>query len=390
MKLCLINPTEMHRAVVYELAKYLVRKKNYEIIILQPSADCRSKGKMYSDHIFSNIETIYLPSFFLRKLYYTLPNFCREFDVLCKLVSELGCEIIQACNYFYLTSIVPIFVKKKSHIPIILTENVLPGYTWFYGNAIIDSVAKLYTYSVGRWVLNSYDRLVLLTKKCTRAMEEFGVPREKISRIPNGIDLESFKLDLDIGRLRDELSIKQDDKVLLFIGRLAQVKRVEIIIALTKLLLKDGFNIKTIIVGDGPSREYYEKLAEPIKTNVIFTGWLHRKQTFKYYHIADVFVLPSLSEGLPTVLLEASATGKPCVASNVGGISDIVLHEQTGYLVDRSKINLYAHYVKTLLTNDDLSRKMGQKATEYVEENFNWDTIVNKYDKMYRQIVNHQ
>jgi glycosyltransferase involved in cell wall biosynthesis len=221
----------------------------------------------------------------------------------------------------------------------------------------------------------------------SKEVENLGVPTGRISTIPNGVDLETFRLIPDLHEMRTKLSIEENDKVLLFIGRLAQVKRVEIIIALTKLLLKDGFNIKTIIVGDGPCRDYYEKLAEPIRSNVIFTGWLHRKQTFKYYHIADVFVLPSLSEGLPTVLLEASAAGKPSVASNVNGISDIVVHGETGYLVERLDINSYVQHVKTLLTDDDLARRMGARAAEYVKENFNWDVILDKYEKLYREIL---
>ncbi len=150
--------------------------------------------------------------------------------------------------------------------------------------------------------------------------------------------------------------------------------------------MKEGFNIKTVIVGDGPCREYYEKLAEPIRKNVIFTGWVHRKQTYKYYHIADVFVLPSLSEGLPSVLLEASAAGKPSVASDVNGVSDIVVHGETGYLVGKSDVDSYLQYVKRLLRGEDLARSMGARATEHVKENFNWDVIVDEYEKLYRKI----
>ncbi len=125
-----------------------------------------------------------------------------------------------------------------------------------------------------------------------------------------------------------------------------------------------------------------------IQNNVIFTGYVPHNQIYKYYLIADVFVLPSLSEGLPTVLLEASAAGKPCVASNVNGVSDIIVHEETGYLIERLDINSYKRYVKVLLTNEDLAKEMGKKAADYVKENFNWDVIVDKYEKIYRQVIN--
>lgn len=387
MKLCFVNPTEMHRAAVYQLARHLVMKKGYEITILQPSGPSTPKGKHSSTDICNHIKVENLPSLFLQKFYYTVPFFHEQSRLLRELVDRMGCQIIQACEYSYLTSIAPIFVKKRNDIPIVLTSSNLPGYSWFYGHAIVDTIAKAYTYSIGKWILNSYDRIILLHEKASRAVENFGVPAENIFTIPNGVDSEDFRLMPDVDEMRTELSVEGHDKVLLFVGRLAKIKRIEILIALTKSLLEEGLNVKTIIVGDGPCKEYYEKLAEPINANVIFTGWLHRTQTFKFYHMADVFVLPSLSEGLPTVLLEASAAGKPSVASNVSGVSDIVIHGETGYLVQKFDIDSYTTYVKNLLEDDDLARKMGARAAEYVKENFNWDVIVDKYEKLYQEIL---
>lgn len=393
MKLCFISPSDARpprtrrRIVVHELAKYLVKKKKFEVTIVQPSSNPKLTRKTSPEVVDGNVEIVYFPSRFLRNIYYTLPYFHREFKTLYTLVSKLKCEIIQSCNYMYLTSIVPIFVGKRYGIPIILTEQVLPGYSWFYGDAFIDTVAKLYTYGLGKWIINSYDRIVLITKRVSEEMAKFGVPRKKIVWIPNGVDLKDFSSDVGSSKLQDELSIKQDDKVLLFVGRLAKVKRLEILIALTKLLQQEGFRVKTVIVGDGPSREYYEKLAKSFKANVIFTGWVPRQQLYSYYRMASVFVLPSLSEGLPTALLEASAAGKPCVASNVGGAPDIIVHGKTGYLVKRLDIHSYLHYVKILLGDEGLSKRIGKNAAEYVDENFKWDTIVDKYEKLYREVL---
>jgi len=391
MKLCFINPTEMHRAVVYDLAKHLAMKKNYEVTILQPAENDRSAERMDSKPPSdAKIDIIHLPSFFLRNYYYPIPHFHKEFQILCKLVAELKCEIIQACEYAFLPSIAPLFVKRRYPIATVLTFGELLGYTWFYGDTIVDAIAKMYTYSMGKWVLKSYDQVVSLTKSAAEGVKRFGVPGDKVSTIPNGVDLENFRLDSDLDELRAELSIKQDDKVLLFVGRLSRVKRVEVLIASTLRLLREGFSVKTVIVGDGPSRDYYRKLADSLKANVIFTGWVPRSQTYKFYNIADVFVLPSLSEGLPTALLEASAAGKPCIASNVGGVPDIISHEETGYLVDRSDVNSFAGRVKTLLADERLSKRMGKKGAEHVKENFNWDVVVDKYEEVYLEALNHK
>jgi len=377
----------MHRTVVYELAKRLAAKKNHTVTILQPSRRYRLAKKRSSKSIHGDIETIYFPSFFLRNISYNVPLFHKEIEILCKLLSELKCEIIHACDYEYLTSIAPIFAKRRYRIPIIITSDSLPGYSWFYGNATVDTVAKLYTYSIGKWILNSYDRVIFLYRKASEEAEKFGVSPRRVLTIPNGVDFENFGPRPDVGKLRAELSIKQDDRVLLFVGRLATVKRVEILIALTKSLLEERFRVKTVIVGDGPNREYYEKLSRSMNNNVIFTGRVPRNQIYKYYLMADVFVLPSFSEGLPSVLLEASAAGKPSVASNVNGVSDIIVHGETGYLVERSDINSYSHYVKLLLTDENLLKRVGKKAGEYVKDNFNWDVITEKYEQVYQQVV---
>jgi len=378
----------MHRTVVYDLAKFLALKKNYQIIILQP---CRSRElpkRKDSEGVVNNIKVVFFPTIFMKNISYSIPLFDKEFKVLCELVYNEGCQIVQACNYDYLTSVPPIFLKRRQGIPLTITCDALPGYSWFYGEAVVDAVAKLYTHSIGKWILSSYDEVILLSKRASEEVENFGVPHGKISVIPNGVNLEDFKRHAETEDLRADLAIKRGNKVLLFVGRLAKVKRLDVLLALTKSLLKEGIPVRTVIVGDGPEKQYYEKLAEPIKDNVNFVGFIPHNQLPKYYLLADVFILPSLSEGLPTVLLEAAAAEKPCVATNVYGVPDIIQHGETGFLVGRTRIDLYSHFVRILLKDEDLARTMGKKAREHVKQNFNWDAIVDDYEKVYRRLLN--
>jgi len=388
MRLCFVNPHDWPRTVVYDLAKHLMAKGDHEITIVRPSRGSRFVGEPCSRRISDGVETIFYPAFFLRNISYNIPNLLSEIKILSKLLSEEKCEIIQGCDQSYLANAAPVLVKKRYKVPIVLTTDNLPGYSWFYGDAFVDVVAKSYTYSLGKWMLNSYDRLVFLYTKALNEVGKFGVPRNRVCSIPNGVDLEKFQSISDNDDLRSELSVGDDEKVLLFVGRLAKVKRVDILIALTRSLIEEGYKVKTILVGDGPDRKLYEKLASPTVNNVMFVGQVPRNKVHEYYHLADVFVLPSLSEGLPQVLLEASAAGKPCVATNVNGASDIIVHGETGYLIERSDVDGYRRYVKILLEDEDLSRRMGIKAAKFVEENFSWDVVVDRYEKVYEDIVN--
>jgi glycosyltransferase involved in cell wall biosynthesis len=388
MKLCLINPTRQGRTVVYKFAKHLVSEKDHKVVILQPGSQNQFAKRTYFQPFKKGIEIIYSPAFFFPNINYNLPSFNKQIRTLSKLSAEQKCEIIQACDYYYPTSIAPIIVKRKYKIPIILTNNALPGYSWFYGNRFVDAIAKMYTFSIGKKILNSYDRVVFLYSRALEEVEKFGVPKEKTFVIPNGVDVKSFSRSSDIDQLRAKLSLKDNEKVLLFVGRIAKLKRLEILIALTKSLIKEGFRLKTLLVGDGPDREFYEKLARPIRSNVIFIGKVPFTEVAKYYSIADIFVLPSPSEGLPQVLLEASAAGTPCVATNVNGTSDIIMHGKTGYLVERWNIDAYHDYVKVLLENEQSSKKMGSMAVQFVNENFSWDVVIDKYEKLYEDIMN--
>lgn len=385
-KLCFVNPGETRRTVVYELAKHLTKNGNCEITIVQPSRDSKLGDNFYSQWI-DGLEVMFFPAFFLPNISYNVPLLHKEIEILVKLFHDKKYEIIQAVDYDYLTSIAPIIVKKKCKTPIILTSDALPGYSWFYGDRFVDAIAKMYTFSIGKKILNSYDRVVFLYSRALEEVEKFGVSRERAYVIPNGVDVDKFSRSSGLDQLRAKLSLNDDEKVLLFVGRLAKVKRVEVLIALTKSLVNDGFKIRTVIVGDGPSRRYYEELSRSLARNITFVGHVPHKEVSKYYNLADVFVLPSLSEGLPTVLLEASAAGKPCVATNVNGVPDIVVHGKTGYLVQKLDVDGFKRYVRLLLENESVLKRFGNNAAKFVQENFDWDVVVGKYEKIYREIL---
>jgi len=386
LKLCFINPTRQGRAVVYELARQLARCKGYEITILQPNVSSRIRDGVRLQ-LSNNVDVVYFPAFFLPNINYNVPSFRREAQILRELLLEERYEIVQACDYDYLSSVAPMFLKKRLKAPIVLTTDAFPGYSWSYGNGFVDAVAKLYTYSIGKRILCAYDAVVLLYKALSEEAKAFGVPSERIRVIPNGIDFNRFGQGTNLPALKARFSIRDDEKVLLYVGRLSGAKRIEILIRLTKILVKEGFELKTIIVGEGPDRNRLESLSRSMEENIVFTGYIQRDQIPNYYLLGDVFVLPSLSEGLPTVLLEAAAAGKSCVASNVNGVPDIVVHGETGFLVDKLDLDSYVHYVRLLLADETLRKRMGEKARVHVEESFNWGAIVNQYDGIYRQLA---
>jgi glycosyltransferase involved in cell wall biosynthesis len=138
----------------------------------------------------------------------------------------------------------------------------------------------------------------------------------------------------DIPRTRAKYGIPEDAKVLVTAGVLNQGKNIEVLInSLRRIEMK---NLHLLIVGDGSTeadfqyRDFLKARAKELKVEerVIFTGWLEKEELWKIYLASDLFILPSLSEGMPNAMLEALGSGLPCMGSNIPGIKDILQYEE--------------------------------------------------------------
>ena len=388
MNLCFINPSRSRRPEIYGLAEHLPRK--YDITILQPS----DKRKTSDDfNLSENVHVKYVPSIFmpLSNSVVTVPIVQKWMRELSNIIRLNKCDLVHVCDYEYLTSIPPILVKRKyGNIPMVIVNDSLIGVeNYSFGSSLMDLLSKTYTYTIGIKILYSYDKIILLYSKLAERAKKLGLPEEKIWIIPNGIDIKKM---FDYGRRLDAESIKrkyeitEDEKIILYVGRLVKMKRVEIVIEVIKKLLSENLKVKGLIVGDGPQRAKLEKIAGAMHHHVRFTGYL-LEERFECYRIADLLILPSLSEGLPTVLLEAASFGLPTVATNANGIPDIIIHGKTGFLVNKWDYNGYASFAQLILTDDDMATKMGETAKKHVQESFSWNIIAKRYEKVYEDLL---
>ncbi|PKL61144.1 MAG: hypothetical protein CVV31_13065 [Methanomicrobiales archaeon HGW-Methanomicrobiales-2] len=378
MHLCLVNHSDLPRTEVFTLGQHL-GERGHQVTILYPS-----DGKRIPAH--AKVDVVPFPARFLPKIHYVLPNFRRQYQLLQEFTSNEGCELIQACDYDYLTSVPPILLKRKNGTPLVLTTDAFPGLSWFFGNRLVDDVARIYTRTVGKRILNAYDRLVLLSSKLVNDAVTLDVPHEKIRVIPIGVDLARFRSGVDGSDLRSDLAIRDEDRVILFVGRLTLVKRVDMLIELSRLLSRERVKFRLVIVGDGEYGEYYRQMAQGVE-NVTFVGSVPSAEMPRYYALADLVILPSLSEGLPNVLLEASASAKPIIATDVGGISDIVLHGRSGYLIGAGDLHSLYTYTMQLLDDMEQARQMGWAGFEHVSQYFGWQTVTDAYEAMYLDVL---
>jgi glycosyltransferase involved in cell wall biosynthesis len=172
--------------------------------------------------------------------------------------------------------------------------------------------------------VRSADGVVAVSRDLAEALLRMGVKPENIRTIYDGVDHKLFHPG-DKAQERAILNLSGDEKVILFVGNLVTVKAVDVLMRASAQLMQEDKTIRLVIVGQGPSRTELDRLTRElgIVDRVRFAGSLPHSELPRWFRAADVFVLPSYSEGVPNVLLEASACGVPWVASRVGGIPEI-------------------------------------------------------------------
>ena len=219
---------------------------------------------------------------------------------------------------------------------------------------------------------------------CSNGLRELARETEadvKIDVIPDAVDLKTFA------------PIQRDtypEKVrVLTIGRLIPRKGFQFLIrALPQVLEKVSHNFEIEIVGDGPYREELLKLAENlgVVSHIHFAGSVPYPKLPQKYRDADVFILPSLAEGMPLVVLEAMGTGLPIVVSRVQGIDELVADGVNGALFDPGDVNGLAHSLTHLIDAGEDRIEMGKASVERVKP-YDWKNIANAYLNLYANIL---
>lgn len=201
--------------------------------------------------------------------------------------------------------------------------------------------------------------------------------------VPNGIDLGKYE-DLIINFEKEK-----DRKDILFVGSLYPVKGVQYLIMAMGKILEEIPNARLILVGDGGDRRRLESLSLKmgIQKSVQFVGKVPHQEVQKYMLQADVFVLPSLSEGFPNVILEAMACGLPIVASRIGGIPDILTTNVNGYLVEVKDTEALANKILLLLKDVALRKKMSDNNKHLVKK-YSWDNVIFELERLYYDQLN--
>lgn len=236
-----------------------------------------------------------------------------------------------------------------------------------------------------RWV----DAFVATSDEIREGLLNDGVDERKIWRIPNFIDLKTYKQVEPSTKkeLKKRLGLP-DTPLVLYSGRFVVRKGINYLLEAWVGVQKDFPQARLVLLGEGMLFNEMKRLAEDlgISTTTYFLG--HVTNVQEYLYVSDIFVLPSLQEGMPNSLLEAMACGLPVVATKIGGVVDIIEDGIDGVLVEPGNVRGLADKIIQLLRRKDIAERVAHNAYHKIKNHYSLDSVAQRYIQLYRSIIN--
>jgi glycosyltransferase involved in cell wall biosynthesis len=285
-------------------------------------------------------------------------------------IQEDGIQLLH--THGYKADLYGYVAARRTGKPIVAT-----CHNWVGGTAALGIYNHL-----DRIALKRFQGLAAVSDSVAQRLLDSGVSGKRIRTIANGIDVGLFE------RARPLPVFDFDgNKVVGMVARLDLQKGFEYLLRAARELCAGFPALKVVIVGEGPDRQAIESMVQRfgLKSNVIIAG--QHSDMPGIYAAMDIFVLPSLNEGLPMTILEAMAASRPVIATRVGAIPKVIKDGETGLLVDPGDANGLRDALARFLTDSDLCRRIGSAGHDWVSRNYTSEAMVLKYRQMYDDVL---
>jgi len=351
--------TERH---VYNLAKQL-KIGNYDVLVLSATANKKESGWNLIGDI--NTYLFHVPE----ALYGFVIDILSFFNTL-KMIITFNPDIVNVLSTRYRFAVGVIVASKIMHKKVVYIRTTLPhkdNRRWVFVFADNLIFCRIIKYA---------DVIISLSKEMRHEMLRDLSPRN-IEIIPSFIDTKPFNK-----------NIEKDINSILFVGRLDKLKGIDLLIESLNYVKLEMSDVKLRIVGDGDLRNYLENMVfkHDLDENVIFDGYLQGERLINAYLKSEIFVFPSLREGMPIALLEAMSAGLPIIASNIEPNVEALDDGKYGILVEKSDVNALAQKVVELLKNPELKAYYSKMSLErskiYSQEN-----VVQRIEDIYLNLI---
>lgn len=243
---------------------------------------------------------------------------------------------------------------------------------------------RLRFWAIRRWA----DVVVALTDVMRVEALQTGIPPERVRVLNNGIDASAYQFDMAEKQLAKKKIGLEGNTVALFIGRLDPVKSLPTIVDAMKIAQESAPFLRFVIVGDGVERTALETRVRELEleNTVVFAG--SQKDVSLYLKAADMFVLPSFTEGISNALLEAMASELACLATPVGGNNEVLDQGKYGVMVPVADVQAWADTLVEFANDEKKRHTMGQKARERILMTYDFSVVGAQYEQMYNDLLN--
>jgi glycosyltransferase involved in cell wall biosynthesis len=313
--------------------------------------------------------------FVARRLRYDTPRLLAARQELATLLSDQEIDVLLC--HGYKANLVGHSAARRVGIPVVAVSRGWTGES-----------AKVRIYErIDRALLSRMDRVICVSEAQAVKVRTTGVPAAKVRVIRNSARADAFREPHpDVRRLMESFFPRPGLYLILSAGRLSPDKGFSNLIEAIASLQERAADVRLLVCGDGVDRDELELQVRRagLSDTIVFAGF--RDDLDSWMPNADLFVLPSLTEGLPNVLLEAHAGGVPVVATAVGGTPELVVDGETGFLVRPGDANDLATRMIQLLEDDELRRRLGRAARGRVREHFTFEVQAQQYLDFFDQL----
>ena len=282
-----------------------------------------------------------------------------------KTIKKWNLDVIHSHTEFGIGTFARI-IAKQLNIPLVHTyhtmyEDYVHYITKGYFN---DTSKKIVEYLTKFYCDKTAKELIVPTKKAYKLFKEKYKVDKNVHIIPTGIETERFhRENIDskkLQKIKNDLNIKNDDFIILYVGRLAEEKDVEFLIENQEYFTKKNKKVKLLILGSGPDYDKYVKMGEKLKDNIIFTGKVPYENIPYYYNIGTIFVTASTTETQGLTLIEAMSTSMPVVCIDDESFKNTIIDGLNGFTFKNKKE--YRKEIDELINNNNLVKKLGTQA----------------------------
>ncbi len=287
--------------------------------------------------------------------------------------NKIKCDLIH-CHFTYSSGYVGEQLKREHGVPLLITGHGFDVYDLPFRDSFWRD--KIFG------ILKAAGRIITVSKKNLSCIREIGV-NTPVDLIPNGYQ-EGIFYPLDKAGSRQTLQLSASEPIIVSVGNLIAIKGHRYLIEAMAELVKHQDDLRCYIIGSGGLRTQLEKqiVKSGLGKNVFLIGSLAHDKIGAWINAADLFVLPSLNEGNPTVLFESLACGCPFIGADVGGVAEIVTDEKLGYLFQPGNGKNMAEVIGTALTT-----KWDRSYIVNYSKRYSWDSIVKEILKSHGKVL---